>query len=194
MLFSIGAFAAYLSARGGTLARSRLLIAGASLYVVTGFLVAAPWINIPFLDLPRLFANDALGYHSKSNLSLWRLAHVLAVAYLVACAVPAQAGWLRSRAATWFVNCGRNGLDIFCLATLLSFCGFIVLLEAGRSWEFQLAVNVLGIGGMLCTAAWLTKRQSRRRIRIEAARSASRSVAANGGEAAIVSTGVNPSP
>ena len=73
---------------------------------------------------------------SKTNLSLWRIAHVLAVAYLVALLVPASAGWLRSRPAMAIVNCGRNRLDIFCLGTVLSFVGFVVMLEAavrGRS-------------------------------------------------------------
>ena len=174
LLFSIGAFAAFLSVRGGTLPRSRLLATAAALYIAVGFLVAAPWINIPALELPRLVAFDFLGYHSKTNLSLWRLAHVLAVAYLVALLVPASAVWLRSRVATWIVNCGRNGLDIFCLGTLLSFCGFVVMLEAGRTWEFQLAVNVLGIGGMFCTANVLTQRKAGRALAKKAAHATAR--------------------
>ena len=138
------------------------LVAASLVPIGIGLVVAAPWINIPYLQLPRLIAFDALGHVSKTDLSLWRLGHVLAVAYLTALLVPASAAWLRSRAATWIVNCGRNGLDIFCLGTVLSFCGFIVMLEAGRSWEYQLSVNILGIGGMLCTASWLTQRKTMR--------------------------------
>ena len=192
-LFGIGAFAAYLSVRGAALPRSRLLAAAALLYIAIGFLVAAPWINLPFLDLPRLVADDFLGYHSKTNLSLWRLAHVLALAYVVALLVPASAAWLRSRAATWLVDCGRNGLDIFCLATRLSFCGYVVMLEAGRTWQYQLAVNVLGIGGMLCAANLLTLRKARRALAKTADRAASR-LAQAGQEAAAAASGVNLPP
>ena len=162
LLFSIGAFASFRASRGGKLPRSRVLAATALAYLGLGFLVAAPWINLPYLELPRIVPTDILGYYSKSNLSAWRLAHVLALAYGVALWLPASANWLQSRLANWVINCGRNGLDIFCLATLLSFTGLIVLLEAGRSWEIQLAVNAVGVGGMLWAAALLTSWKARR--------------------------------
>lgn len=171
-LFTIGAFAAFHSRRGVTLPVIWPLVAAALVLIGIGFVVAAPWINIPLLHLPRLVAFDALGHVSKTDLSLWRIGHVLAVAYLTALLVPASAEWLRSRAATWVVNCGRNGLDIFCLGTVLSFAGYIVMLEAGRTWEFQLAVNILGIGGMLCTATWLTQRKAKRAGLAKAGRAA----------------------
>lgn len=164
LLFSIGALAAYMSRQGTTLPRTPWLIIPSIGLIAVGLLVAAPWINIPGLHLPRLVAYDALGFISKTNLSLWRIGHVLAAAYLVALLVPATAGWLRSRPAMAIANCGRNGLDIFCLGTVLSFVGFVVLLEAGRTWEFQIAVNVLGIGTMMGTGIWLTHWKSRRKL------------------------------
>ena len=165
-LFVIGAFAAIKVAAGSTLWRSPLLIAGAAVYVLLGFVVAAPWINIPGLGLPRLVPYDALGHVSKTYLSLWRIAHVLAVAYLVVVLVPASAPWLRSRLATFLVRCGRNSLDIFCLGTLLSFIGFSVLLEAGRTWEYQIIVNVLGVGALFWTATLLTDRKAQRSAKL----------------------------
>lgn len=161
-LFAIGAAAALAYKRGGGLPRSPWLLVPAIGVLVLGFVMAAPWINIPGLHLPRLVAYDALGHISKTNLSLWRIVHVLSLAYVIALAVPASAGWLRTRWAQLIVNCGKNGLDIFCLGTLLSFVGFIVMLEGGRSIEFQAIVNVLGIGAMLCTAQWLTRRKAAR--------------------------------
>ena len=184
LLFSIGAFTAFQAKRGVTLPRSKFLIAGAVLFIGTAFVVAAPWVRIPYLELPRLVAFDALGYHSKTNLSLWRLSHVLCLAYLVAVAMPASAAVLRSRVATWIVNCGRNGLDIFCLGTLLSFCGLIVMLEAGRTWEFQVLVNMIGIGGMLATATALTARKARRSARVRGIRTAATSVGMSQGTGA----------
>jgi len=166
-LFTIGAFAAVRARRGAALSRHPLLIAGAILYLAVGLIVAAPWINIPYLELPRLVPYDALGYVSKTYLSAWRLGHVLAVAYLTVLLVPATARWLRSRLAQPIINCGRNSLDIFCVGTVLSFCGFAVLLEAGRTWEFQVLVNVVGIGVMFAVATWATHRKA-----LQAARTA----------------------
>ena len=171
-LFTIGAYVAFHGRRGVTLPLIWPLVVASLIWIGIGLTVAAPWINIPYLQLQRLVAFDALGHVSKTDLSLWRLGHVLAVAYLTALLVPASAAWLRTRAATWIVNCGRNGLDIFCLGTVLSFGGFIVMLEAGRTWEYQLAVNILGIGGMLCTATYLTQRKVKRAAAAQAGRAA----------------------
>jgi hypothetical protein len=162
LLFALGAFAAVKYRQGATLSRSRWLIGAASAYVVFGFLVAAPWLALPGWHPPRLIPLDLLGHISKSSLSAWRLAHILAVAYLIAVLVPAGAAWLRTLPSQWIIHCGRNSLDIFCLGTVLSFLGFIVLLEAGRSWHYQLLVNGVGVGVMLCSALWLSRRKAAR--------------------------------
>lgn len=160
LLFVVGAYSAVKTCQGMSLPRSPVLVVLTSSILLLGVVVAAPWINIPYLQLPRLVPYDALGHVSKTNLSAWRLAHVLSAAYLTALLVPISAAWLRSRIATPIVNCGRNSLDIFCLGTLLSFCGFAVLLEAGRSWEFQLVVNIVGIGSLLAAATYLNWRKA----------------------------------
>lgn len=167
LLFTIGVVAAVAARQGKSLPRSRWLVAAAATYVFAAFVVAAPWVNIPGLELPRIVPLDLIPTISKSSLSAWRLVNILALAYLVVVLVPPGAAWLRSRLATLVVHCGRNSLDIFCLGTILSFIGFVVLLEAGRTWPYQLAVNALGVGVMLCTAAWLTRRKL---LRKEAAR------------------------
>lgn len=162
LLFTIGVFTAHCAKKGMTLLRSRWIVALCVAYLIFGFLVAAPWTHIPDLDLPRVIPLELLGKLSKSQLSLWRLAHILSVAYLIAYFVPSDASWLRSSWARKIVDCGRNSLDIFCLATVASFLGFVVLLEAGRTWEYQIAVNGCGIGLMLGTAWYLTHRKSLR--------------------------------
>lgn len=161
LLFSLGAIAAVHVKRGGTLPRAPWLIVLAGAYCIFGFIVTAPWIHIDGLEGTRLIDPDAIGPNSKSRLSLWRLANILALAYLVALALPATARWLRSPAATVLVNCGRNSLDIFCLGTLVSFVGFIVMLEGGRTFEYQLAVNGVGFALLGCAAWWLTQRKRR---------------------------------
>jgi hypothetical protein len=161
LLFSIGAIAAVHTQRGGALPRMPWLVALAAAYAVFGFIVAAPWIHIDGLEGTRFIHSDSLGPNSKSRLSLWRLTHVLSMAYLVALAVPATARWLRAPAAQVLINCGRNSLDVFCVGTVLSFVGFVVMLEGGRTFEYQLAVNGLGFALMGSAAWWLSQRKGR---------------------------------
>lgn len=162
LLFTVGAYAAFQARRGATLYRSPWLIGAAAAYVVFGAIVAAPWLAIPGWHPPRLIPLEWLGTVSKSSLSAWRLTHILAVAYLIAVCVPRNSRWLYSRVSGWVIHCGRNGLDIFCLGTLLSFLGFVVMLEAGRTWQYQVLVNGIGVGVMICTALWLSRRKALR--------------------------------
>jgi hypothetical protein len=177
LVFSLGAIAAVHAQRGGTLPRMPWLVALVGAYAIFGFIVAAPWIHIDGLEETRLIHPDSIGPNSKSRLSLWRLAHVLSLAYLVVLTVPATARWLRTPAANMLINCGRNALDVFCLATVLSFVGFVVMLEGGRTFEYQLAVNGVGLALLGSAAWWLTKRKERLAARAEqpAAQSPARS-------------------
>ncbi len=168
LIFTVGAYAALKLRQGASLARSRWLIGMSAGYLVFGFLMAAPWLAIPGWHPPRLLPLELLGHYSKSSLSAWRVAHILSVAYLIAVLVPIGAAWLRSRPAEWVIHCGRNGLDIFCMGTVLSFVGFIVMLEAGRSWVFQALVNGIGVGVMICTGLWLSRRKAARALRSSA--------------------------
>lgn len=168
LLFTIGAAAAHYAKNGGSLPRSAWLALPAAGYVVFNFILAAPWIHVPVLELPRLIPLEWIPTISKTNLSVWRLAHILALSYLAAILVPHAATWLRSRPALLVVNCGKNGLDIFCLATILSFTGFVVLLEGEQSWPYQIAVNAVGLGVMLCSATLLTWRKTQRKLASDA--------------------------
>ena len=163
LLFTIGVVTAVAATRGASLPRSPWLVALAAGYALAACIAAAPWIHIPGLGLPRIVPLDLIPIINKSNLSALRLGNILALAYLVVVLVPAGARWLETRLATLVVNCGRNSLDIFCLGTVLSVAGFVVLLEGDRTWPWQVAVNALGVGVMLCTASWLTRRKLARK-------------------------------
>jgi hypothetical protein len=164
LLFAIGAIAALGTRRGWALPRNRWIIATAALYVLGIAIVAAPWVNIPGLDLPRVVPLELIPTITKTNLSIWRLTHILAIAYLVAVALPPTARWLSGAMARPMIACGRHGLHIFSLGTVLSFLGFAVMLEGGRSWPYQIAVNGIGVGVLLCTAMWLERRKARRAV------------------------------
>jgi hypothetical protein len=97
------------------------------------------------LALPDLWRIDP----DKTNLSPWRLAHALALAYLVARLVPRDAAWLKSAIGRALDDCGRQSLPLFCLGVILSLVGTVVLFEISRAWPMQFVVNVVGIGLLL---------------------------------------------
>src|SRR5262249_45009261 len=94
LLFSVGALLGHAATRGIALPRSPWLTAGAALYAVFALIVIAPWTKLPGLEDWRLLPGDLLAPMDKSGLSPWRLAHILAVAYLVAILVNPKAAWL----------------------------------------------------------------------------------------------------
>jgi hypothetical protein len=152
LLVTIGAMAAHYS-RQGPIPVSRTLLLLAIGYVAFAFLVAAPWTQIPGLETARLFPRDMLGAMNKSYLSPWRLAHVVALGYLVMTLLSPQSQWLSRAWARGIARCGRHSLEIFCLGTVLSFTGWVVLVEAGAGYILQALVNMIGIG-LLWGTAW----------------------------------------
>lgn len=172
LLLSTGAMAAYAAQRGIALPRHWAFTALAATYVAMSCIAVAPWTWVAGLENTRVVPREYMPFISKHNMSLWRLGHVLALAYLAAVLVPRNARWLQSRIAGLVVDCGRNSLDIFCLGTLLSFAGFVVMLELGRGWETQIAVNLVGLAVLGWTGWWLTQRKNAKRLARQAALSA----------------------
>jgi len=159
LLVTIGALAAYFSRRGA-IPFSRTLLCVAIGYVAFAFLAAAPWTQITGLESARIFPRDLLGHMNKSYLSPWRLAHVVALGYLAMILLSPQSGWLTRAWARGIGCCGRHSLEIFCLGTVLSFTGWVVLAEAGYGFVLQVLVNVIGIG-ILWGTAWALARRNR---------------------------------
>jgi hypothetical protein len=145
--------------------RPRIEIAlPAGAYVLFAFVVAAPWVPISWLPNEPLVSRDIVGPISKNDLSAWRFLHVLALAYLVAGLVPKNASWLKAQWAHVLELCGKNSLEIFSLGTLLSFLGWIALVQLGSNQMTVLAVNVAGIATMSVTAWYLSKSKPTRAV------------------------------
>jgi hypothetical protein len=159
LLFSLGVLAGLAHRRGAPVPRSRWLCVAATAYLVFTFLLAAPWTQIPGWQDQELLPRDLIGPVSKQDLSPWRLANILALAYLGANVIPASASWLRHPCFGWVINIGRNALDVFCAGTVLSLVGFVVLVEVDRGIVTQLAVNFGGLLAMGVTARWAGKRK-----------------------------------
>jgi hypothetical protein len=152
LLTTIGALTAHFSRRGA-IPLSRPLLWAAMGYVAFAFVVAAPWTQLAGLEQARLLPADLMGSMNKSYLSPWRLMHVVALGYLAMILLSPQSGWLTQVWARGIGRCGRHSLEIFCLGTVLSFTGWVVLSEAGDGFVLQILVNSIGIG-ILWGTAW----------------------------------------
>ena len=169
LLFTVGAAGAMLARNAPTTAPRPEILIPAGACVVFAFLVAAPWVAISWLPSERLLPRDLMGAMSKSDLSLWRLLHVLALAYVVAAIVPKNATWLKQSWANAVSLCGKHSLEIFSLGTLLSFLGWIALAELGSSQLMVAAINVAGIAIMSMTEWQLSRRKEDLRALAQAA-------------------------
>lgn len=154
LIFTIGLVAGQATLRGVSLPRSWVLAALAGAVIAYGLASSAPWSVIPGLNAMVLPDDWRLDL-DKTNLSLWRLAHALSLAYLIARFVPADARWLRSAVGRELEQAGRHSLPLFCLGVILSLVGTFALTELGRGAAMQLAVNLAGITILLSTARML---------------------------------------
>jgi hypothetical protein len=152
LLITVGALAAHFNKRAA-IPVSRALLWLAIGYVAFAFLVAAPWTQLPGFESARIFPRDMLGAMNKSYLSIWRLLDVVALGYIALNTLSPQSSWLKHSLAVGIARCGRHSLEVFCLGTLLSFAGWVVLAEAGSNYMLQTLVNLIGIG-LLWGTAW----------------------------------------
>lgn len=157
LLITIGALTAHF-ARQGPIPFSRPLMWIAIAYLTFAFLYVAPWTQVVGWENARVFAPDMLGNVDKTYLSPWRLINVVALGYLVMILLAPQSQWLSHPWATGIARLGRHSLEIFCLGTILSFVGWVVLVEAGYGLALQILVNAIGIGILLGTAWALAQR------------------------------------
>ena len=99
----------------------------------------------------------------KPNMDILRLAHFLALAYLVAHFVRPSARFLQQWWARPLIACGRQSLYVFCLGIFLSFAAHFVLVEFNARLPMQIAVSVAGIASMTALAAlmnWYRRREA----------------------------------
>ena len=147
-LFTIGMVSVLHVRRGGVLPVNAWLVGSALVYVVGAMVwVRSPlWGQITWFNLPVV-----IGGFDKTYLSLFRLAHILAVAYLVV-AIPAVSRVLRRGEDNPLAIFGKRSLPVFIAGTLLAMVaqvmkllnpgGFIddaLLLTTGIVAQFALA-------------------------------------------------------
>jgi hypothetical protein len=93
---------------------------------------------------------------NKSDLSLFRLFHFLALANIIIRLMPMDAAFLRSNLAKPVLLCGQNSLEIFCLSVFLSFSAHFFITEISARLPFQILVSLAGICLMVAVAGLMT--------------------------------------
>ena len=132
---------------------SQMAAALAGFLVVVNLTWVVHWIYDPF---PAILAKQLLSHTiDKTNLAPLRLINFLALALATVYFVRPDSAFLRWRVAWPFILCGQHSLYVFCLGIVLAVLGHFVLTEFYGEIPMQIAVNVVGAGLMLGTAALL---------------------------------------
>lgn len=138
----------------GKLLRSRTVLALCILFLAYAAILQLSWL-IP--GVTRRFPNWMLVLPlNKSDLSLFRLAHFLALANVVVTFMPINAAFLRTSWARPVILCGQNSLEIFCLGVFLSFSAHFVITEISAKPLAHFLVSLAGILIMIAVGATMS--------------------------------------
>ncbi|ACP27020.1 putative transmembrane protein [Sinorhizobium fredii NGR234] len=141
-LFVIGILAIGHVRRGGRLPRSWWLIVPSAAYL----LVSGAWVLFSWWSLDFSFGLPAvLTGFDKTFLSLTRLLHVLALAYLLAI-TPLVSRLTRLDTNHPLVMVGRHSLAVFIFGTILAMAGQVLLFVTGKNPIVGSLFVVAGIG------------------------------------------------
>ncbi|WP_099867340.1 OpgC family protein [Pararhizobium haloflavum] len=157
-LFAIGIAGVLHVRRGGTIAIHPWLVASA----IGWLLFSLVWVKLSLWGLQdRLPLPFVLGDFNKTFLTLPRLLHVLAMAY-VFLAFPFFSRWTRCKPSNPLAVMGRHGLAVFVAGTVLSMAGQVIgyltetgfvidtiILSTGIALQFALAYYLEWEGQLL---------------------------------------------
>ena len=155
-LFTIGFAAGVRLRTGNGVPYHPLLFCVAVLYLVASmvWVLFGLWGTLPDLPLPFfVYGVD------KTYLTMDRLLHVLALAYVVGHSPVMGRLKVHLGAANPVVAMGRNSLAIFCAGTVLSMVGVILKLELRGGTGFDIAAVALGLAALWGLARSLETRR-----------------------------------
>jgi hypothetical protein len=156
-LFVIGAFAARVVINGGSpVPSARWLMAPIALYLAFAFVIGLSWTIAGIYPGFPGFLSNTLWPLDKTDLSPWRLAHFLALAYAATVLTRGRERWFASRLARPIVRCGEHSLAVFCVGILLSQLGHLIADMFNNSLAMQLVINVAGCAIMIGLAAMMS--------------------------------------
>jgi hypothetical protein len=90
--------------------------------------------------------------HGVTDLQVWRVVHVLALAYVILTLIDPVRRWLASRWAAPIVMVGQQSLATFMGSTALALVGSLILDAIGRNFWDQAIVNLAGFLGIVLIA------------------------------------------
>jgi hypothetical protein len=161
-LFLTGAWLGRRALLGQMLPRPRWLVALAVAVVVAGVPIR---LSLEGHLPPLPLAVDA--WVAKPTLGPLRLAHALALAWLVSLLVPREAAWMHGRVAQALAVVGRHSLQVFCVGLFLSW-GIVAAFTLWPAHHAPLDVALVPAGALLLVA--FARRREERRYRPATAR------------------------
>ena len=124
-------------------------------------LVMVVFSHFPSLKQYLPFSADPdVRFAWKADLALPRLLHCLALAYVVALAIPPRVAWMRTPLARPVTLCGRHGLTVYCAGALFSYVGWVAINQSGGKFDVFLLVDIVGIAFLVCVAALMEHRKA----------------------------------
>jgi hypothetical protein len=150
-LFAIGIAGMLHVRRGGQIAFSAPLAA-----IAVGYLVLSlVWVRLPLWGLERqLDLPVVLGGFDKTYLSLPRLLHVLAAAYLIV-SIPAISNLARTRETNPLAVLGKHSLPVFVAGTMLAMVGQVLKAVYDLGHGYDAVIIAGGIAMQFALALWL---------------------------------------
>ncbi len=144
----------------------RALLAGAAIRrspagvaVAAAILAFGLWYRLAQHGWAPGFPLDPALFADKTFLALPRLAHGLALAYLVAVLVPRSRPWMQSPPAQVMAAIGRHSLQVFCLGLFLSWgASTLFRLHPAATWLDPLAIAT-GVAVLALFALALERRR-----------------------------------
>ncbi|MEI2299053.1 OpgC family protein [Ensifer sp. MJa1] len=141
-LFVIGVVMMTYLRNGGSLPRWPWLVVLSGLYLA----VSAVWVLFSFWNIDLSFGLPAvLTGFDKTFLSLPRLLHVLALAYIIA-VTPRISGLAKLESDRPLAVVGRHSLAVFIFGTILAMAGQVLLFVTGRNPIIGSLFVLFGIG------------------------------------------------
>ncbi len=153
-LFVIGFIAIMHVKRGGRIVYNPLLFALSLAYVMLSFIWVTDKLWVLGDQLATLGLPTVVTGFDKTFLSLPRLLHVLALAYLIVC-IPSVSRLLRRPANHPLTILGRHSLSIFVAGTILAMAGQVILYVTEKDPAVCAAYVVVGIALQFAYAYYL---------------------------------------
>ena len=133
----------------------RWLTVVAVLVLLGGFVLRLDWFGFLPFHLPVGETEAIIG---KDALAFPRVAHALALAWVVSRIVPAQAHWMRMAFFRWLAASGRFSLQVFCLGLFLSWGVTAAFrLWPASAWWLDPLLMLAGCAILLRFGLWLDR-------------------------------------